>query len=190
MESWFNTKMNSYRGEQYRFKSCCSTWLVVLEIIDGTITNESRSGVIDDKYAHFRGNVFRVIDIVHKFVKDKQISAIKSSYYNEEKRLNYIIGQVVVSDFNHNLNVTASNGIHYFKTYDAAYQYELDKVRNGRLMKWNHHGRKLSEQFFRNNYLHGNYITWYHNGTKRSEQCYQNGVINNIIEWGANGIRY
>jgi antitoxin component YwqK of YwqJK toxin-antitoxin module len=186
MESWLCSKFDKYKDNQYRFKSCCTTWIVVLEAIEGmTITNEQRRNVVHQNFAHFRGNVFKVVDIIHKLAKDKSISSIQSSIHIDDKRLNYTIGETVASDsFDSNLDETHTNGIHYFMTHVAAFHNELEKIKNGRLWAHNHQGTKLDEKIFRNGYQHGLHTTWYHNANKRSEQNFQNGVaIGSEMTW-------
>lgn len=193
MEPWLVDKLSQYKGEKYRFKSCCVTWIVVLEIVDGlTITNEKRRNVVNQNYAHFRGNVFKVVDIIHKLVKDKTIQTINSSTAIVEWKVNYTIGELVSSNtFDHDIDETYTTGIHYYKTPIAAFHAELEKVKNGRLYTWNHQGTKLSEKVFRNGYEHGMRILWHHNGVKYSQQNYQGGVkIGREIKWNPSGKEY
>jgi len=192
MESWLRLKLDQYKDNRYRFKSCGTIWIVVLKAIEGmTITNEQRRNVVQHNFAHFRGNVFKVVDIIHKLTEDKTISSIQSSIRINDKKLNYTIGEIIASDsFNDNIDETYTNGIHYFMSCTAAFHYELEKIKNGRLCAYNHQGTKIEEKIFRNGYQHGLHTTWYHNATKRSEQNYQNGVaIGQVILWRPTGER-
>ena len=58
--------VTKYNDSSYVFKSCSRDWIVVLQKLPDTITNESRS-VVDLNCAKFRANKLFVVDIIHKF---------------------------------------------------------------------------------------------------------------------------
>ena len=88
--------------------------------LNDTITNESRTNVIDHIYAKFRGNQFLVIDIINKFDINKHIGEIQNSTYTHNI-IKYKKGEMVKSNsFDENLNNVCSNGIHYFKSIEPA----------------------------------------------------------------------
>ena len=60
---------------KYVFKSC-GNYIVVLQKLLDTITNESRSDVSNAMYANYRANKLRVILIINKFVPFDTIKEI------------------------------------------------------------------------------------------------------------------
>ena len=125
------------------FKSCQKEWIVILQKINNTITNESRTNVIDHIYAKFRGNHFLVVDIINKFDINKHIDEITNSYYAYDI-INYKKGEIVKSNsFDEDLINVCSNGIHYFKSIEPAFYYEVGglKNKNGIYKEWYDNGQ-------------------------------------------------
>jgi hypothetical protein len=109
----------------YVYKSC-GEYVVILERLLDTITNENRNNIPNEQskpFAKYRGSKFLVKDIFHKFDSTKKVSSISSS--NFENILEYEIGKVIIPDnFDINLEKVCSNGIHYF----LKLEYEIGKI--------------------------------------------------------------
>jgi hypothetical protein len=112
----------------YVYKSCAE-YVVILERLLDTITNENRNTISNEQFkpfAKYRGNKFLVKDIFHKFDSTNKVSSISSS--NFEKKLEYKIGKIIIPDnFDTNLENICSNGIHYFLKLECAFYYSLKK---------------------------------------------------------------
>jgi antitoxin component YwqK of YwqJK toxin-antitoxin module len=144
------------------YKSC-DVWIVVLEILPDTVTNESRSDISNERYAKYRANKLLVIDIVHKVDPSKKINSVQNTYYHE--KVTYTIGGVTqVENFDYNLNTVCSAGIHFFRSYKAAFFYEF----NSNSIE---------------NYT-GNQYSWYNNGNKFCKKSYLNGKgTGQVLKW-------
>ena len=101
------------------FKSCHNCIVVLQKTID-TKTNEKRKGVVNEEFASFRGDIFKVILIFDRHSPLLNFSEIKNSMYGE--KVNYVVGQLVRSDFfDKDIEKICTHGIHYFKTIDPAF---------------------------------------------------------------------
>jgi antitoxin component YwqK of YwqJK toxin-antitoxin module len=171
----------------YVFKSCSINWIVVLKKLQDTKTNESRYNVKNSMYAKFRANKLLVVDIMHKF-NDESIGKITNCSY-EDKTITYKKCKTVeVSDFDENINNICTPGIHYFKSPEAAFYYELINVENGICKKWYENGQLHSEGTFKGNKLNGSCKNWYRNGKLQEECTYKNGKLDGLYrQWYSNG---
>jgi hypothetical protein len=94
-------------------------YIIILQKMGKTLTNESRKNVINPKYAKFRANCLKVILIFNVNDPERQIENIESNYYYPTL---YQKGKEVHADkFDTNLGNICSNGIHYYRTIDAAF---------------------------------------------------------------------
>jgi hypothetical protein len=122
----------------YVYKSC-GEYVVILERLLDTITNENRNNIPNEQskpFAKYRGNKFLVKDIFHKFNSTKKVSSISSSNFNQNK-LEYEIGKIIIpDDFDTDLEKVCSNGIHYFLKLERAFYYSLQKIQNGEYLEW------------------------------------------------------
>lgn len=122
------------------FKSC-SDYIVVLTKLPETYTNDSRSS--DNKtYAQCRGDKFLVNDIINKFEVSKKRDRIQNSCY-AKKQIWYIVGEIVqADDYDKYVQNISSRGIHYFKTIEQAFYWELGKIPtySGDWIMWHHDG--------------------------------------------------
>jgi hypothetical protein len=111
----------------YVFLSHEYDWILVLEKVDNTRTNENRKTVcdpevVDDNYVMYTGDQFLIVDIVHKFDSRKiwtDLEAIKRNHL------------IKSSTYEHDLK----DGIHYFKSYLPAFFYGLREL-NGTHLSW------------------------------------------------------
>lgn len=169
--------------ESYVYKLCKNSdennWLIVLQKLQDTITNEDRKNVINSDFAKHRANKLKVIEITN--INDASIKRTsivnKFSLNNITKTLVYSVGEIVESDsFDENHDEIYSNGIHYFKTLAGAYFYRFTpKNYSGLWLEWFNNGEKYSEGFYLNGERTGNWIYWHRNGQKLEEGTYVNG---------------
>lgn len=104
---------NQYDNYFYVFTSCQKKWIIILEKIKDTMTDESRDDIFDFEYAKFRGNKFKVIKIINKFDINKELNEITNSY--DESTINYKVNEIAEGIFfDGDLNIVYSYGIHYF----------------------------------------------------------------------------
>lgn len=194
-------KCASYIGnDQYVYKKCSNDMIVVLKKTDKTITNETRSSVIDPKYAKFRGNVFEVVHIFNAFNCDNEYTEASSCY---EKDFHYKLGHIVeVKNLDHIAGNICSTGIHYFKDIRGAYYYDssppagftgqwfvyydngqtwyeynyVNGKLEGKFIEWSANGQMLIKRNFEDNKLKGESIVWDATGRVTSKLNYINGI--------------
>ena len=165
-----------YPEGKYLYKSCDKKWIVVLETISGSITNQTRLTVDypTRKFAKFRSNKLKVIDIIDKFDHTKTINSVKNSVYTEKAKIEYVKGTIVESDsFDMDLITVCSNGIHFFESVEPAFYYELDdRNYTGHYKSWHDDGQKWQEGDYLDGKRTGHWISWYSNGQKKEEGDY------------------
>jgi Family of unknown function (DUF5758) len=178
------------------YKSC-GKWIVILQILEDTIIN-TRSDIVDSLYAKYRANKLLVFNIVHKLHSNKTTNSVQNTSY--VKKITYTVGEIVyVPDFDQNLDIVCSTGIHFFYSYKAAYYYEpvigvnkrykwfdngcknykgkyLDGARSGLWLEWHDNGNKKYEGNFLNGKETGSYTAWYKNGQMKCLGKFSNGL--------------
>ena len=165
--------VDRYIDPSYVFKSCSRDWIVVLQKLPDTITNESRF-VVDADCAKFRANKLQVVDIIHKFDQTTRDSICNSVY--EDKQIVYKKGEIIeVEDFDKNLNEVCAAGIHYYKTMKVAFYLELEIVRDGEWSCWYRTGQVKSNGSYKDGKEEGEWIFWYENGQMKSKGIYKDG---------------
>jgi len=106
---------------------------------------------------------------------------------------NYRVGEIVKPNFyGKYIHKICSNGIHYFKTKEAALSWFYDQddqnFPDGKWTEWRENGQKSSEGTFKNGNCDGIYICWDRNGQKQTEGTYKNGKLEGkLIYWHENG---
>jgi antitoxin component YwqK of YwqJK toxin-antitoxin module len=163
----------------YVYKSCAE-YIVILERLSDTITNENRNNITNKEYksfAKYRGNKFLVKDIFHKFDYTNKVSSISSS--NFEHKLEYKIGKIIIPDnFDTNLEKVCSNGIHYFLKLECAFYYSLNKIQNGEYLEWYENGQQYIKCTYTDGKLNGEYLEWYENGQQYKKCTYTDNERN------------
>lgn len=195
---------------KYVYKKCINhtnkntQYLVILEKLDDTITNENREYVANTFYATFRADKLKVVAIIDTNEFSNTKSCILSSFRINYKCVVtiYEVGEIVYPDyFDPDINNLYSNGIHYFKTIEPAYYYNryfqenytgLHRcwTDNGSLIcegqylnglrseTWTHYysdGKKLSEGSYLESEESGKWFSWYNNGITESVGEYLEG---------------
>jgi antitoxin component YwqK of YwqJK toxin-antitoxin module len=158
------------------YKSCGKEWIIVLEKLIDTITNETRDSVVDKKYSKYRANKLKVLEIKNKY-SDEKISELENSVY-EEKKLIYKVGEIVeVDDYdNFEYNICAP-GIHYFLNEECAYYYEVGDNYTGDYHEWNEDGTKFIECFYKNGKKDGKYTEFFRSGQIKKDCSYKNDEL-------------
>ncbi len=194
-----------------RYKACRKS-IVTLELLDDTINNEKRDGIVNYKYAKFRCDKVKVISITEVKTGEK----INSDISIFDENFLYNLGNVIANYFNENLNEVCTRGIHYFKTKEAAlswfYTQKNQKIPDGKWIKYHENGRKRREGTYKDGKLdgkwlgwhenghkffdgtdkdgkfNGKWIYWWDNGQKRSEGTYKDGKLDGkLVDWYSNG---
>lgn len=106
------------------FKSCGKIWIVVLEKLDTTRTTEKRN-VHDKKYAKFRGDKFKVLNIINKIDPSVTINTVENSIF-KDKTIKYVKNEIIETEFDDDLNNVCSKGIHYYVSIEPAFSLEFD----------------------------------------------------------------
>lgn len=170
---------DEYKDEKYVYKKCndeynnsSREWLVVLEKLPETKTNEERVNVIDKNCAKFRGDKFKVVKIIN--VNDSTIQKTKIVNSFEGHKVTYEVNGIVRAEkFNQNINIVCSSGIHYFKTIPPAYFFaEIPNNFTGIFCSWYENGTKQLEGEYVDGKPLGKYTYWDEDGTKMCEGMY------------------
>jgi antitoxin component YwqK of YwqJK toxin-antitoxin module len=201
MLDYLKTEYKQYIDDpMHVYKSCDDTWLVIMRKLLDTITNEGRDNVEDANYAKFRANKLKVIKIIN-LTDGSLINSIENRF--DHSSVTYAIDTIVFPNrYDMDKNKICTNGIHYFKTLDAAFYYQvslynqpnftgvwrsfhdngnifteemyINGLLNGPFTEWNVYGIKTCEGEHLNDNKENNWISWYNDGTKHSEGNYVN----------------
>jgi antitoxin component YwqK of YwqJK toxin-antitoxin module len=173
--------------EGYVFKSCSTDWIVVLQKLPDTKTNESRSGIKDSMYAKVRANKLLVVDIVHKLTGQITNEIVNSVH--SDKIITYKTNEVIeASDFDNNLDEICSTGIHYFKSVESAFYYETPDDYRGQHKCWYDNGNLIGTCWVVNGKSDGPCTTWYKNGQLHRKYTFKNGILDGPFkEWYGSG---
>jgi antitoxin component YwqK of YwqJK toxin-antitoxin module len=195
--------------DKYVYKSCNNTYdhnkyFVVLEKITTnaenkgnediiTITNETRKGVVCEKYAKFRANRLKVIRIFN-FEDLTECNMITNEYsvFPSIKTIYYVKHIAECDEFTEDLDVVCGGGIHYFKSIIAAYFYNsLNTFGNfsGIWLQWHENGILKSKEQLLNNTLNGQCEIWNKKGIiKRTGQYLNGGKDGKFIDFNDVGV--
>lgn len=146
------------------YKSC-HPYIVTLQKLRDTITNEERQDIFDSFNAKYRANKLKVISIKHKLTNE-EINSVETTYY-EYKKLKYIKDTIVVEkNFNDDLKDPYGEGIYYYKNREIAYFLEIEKFNNytGICKLWHTNGKLYWQCNYKTGKLDGMERQWYENG--------------------------
>ena len=185
LEEYINDK-------KYVYKTC-GDFIVVLEKLEETITNENRSNVSqigDDKlYAKYRANKLLVKKIINKYDLTK-CEKVMSSGICCLIKIEYKINEYVYPNkFDDNLEEVCSFGIHYFLNLKRAFYYGIEMENmTGEYLDWCDSG-ELSEKYnYVDGKINGEYLVWFWNGQMREKCNYVDGKLNGeFLSWYDNG---
>lgn len=153
---------------KYVFKSCYNKtkktqyperkWLVVMEKLSSTITNEDRESLKDARFAKFRANELKVVKIINMTKPGFAKTKIRN-YYEDDITI-YEVGEIVKpNSYDIYKNEVCSNGIHYFKTLMPAYFYGYKK--SAKFYEWYDDGNICIVGQYKNNIKTGEWRYYY-----------------------------
>lgn len=166
------------------YKACQSS-IVTLKLLPDSVTNESRSNVYDPNFAKFRTNKAEVVSIENLFTGN----AMDSDRSLSLGSFKYEVGKIVETEFNSNLNIVCTSGIHYFKTCEAAKCYGLCAWSRSNVEYYDN-GAKCREYAWKEGKYLGYCKRWHDNGSLALESLYNNdGKLEGLYqEFNRNGI--
>lgn len=182
-------------GSNIAFKLCHGTHLIFMEKLPDTITNEDRRYVFDMSCAKFRANKLRVRLIVNITNLDDVSNLVINTYadYNTHSTVCYQTNRIVEpDDFDNNIEVVCSSGIHYFKSIEPAFNYNRDYLNeidglNCVWKQWHDNGDPMKEIRIVNGVADGIYREWFANGILKLEYNYVDGKLEGVQkEWHHN----
>ena len=195
MNPKIKTFLERYQKDGLVFKSC-DTYIVALQKLKDTITNEDRK-VHNKNRAIYRGNKFRVIDIVSKVdlaftlthdEEKKEITEVNSDFTDN---FVYIKNEIVeCKNYKNTKNVYAP-GIHYYTLWSSAFYHNLYKVLldkkyeniyTGKDCEWYDDGKLMCESNILNGQNHGIEECWHENGNLRSIETWKNGKKDGVTK--------
>lgn len=150
---------------RYVYKKCRDDYMVILKKPLDIMTNENRKSVKNPLFAKFRADKLDVMLIFNTIEPTKTITIAYSIFDCDFK---YDVGKQISETYDTNDEIICGQGIHYFKTIEAAFYYEL------------------STTILENNY--GRYIKCHDNGN--INYCVKYGYMLNCWtreEWDENG---
>ena len=156
----------------------CKNSIVTLELLPDSLTNEDRTGVVNSDFAKFRTNKAKVISIVNPETKEQ----LDRDYSMYDPTFVYTVGEVIICEFDSNINKVCSSGIHYFKTYEASlsWYYNYRKPYTDRkYIGYHDSGQKSYEHSYKDGVREGKQEAWYENGQKQYEDYYKEGWYEN-----------
>lgn len=170
--------------------------VVTLEIPDDAKTNITRDDIVDKRYAKYRCDKAKVIDI--EDCLGRKYSMAFSRFYRGYPSSKYILGEVITEkNYNEDVNVVCGEGIHFFIDKDVAFLYGLDSTirryyedrkLHGEYKEWWDNGQLMIQGYYTNGKLHGEYKTWWDNGQLDTQCMYSNGLrTGEYTSWHKNG---
>ncbi len=156
------------------YKACANS-IVTLELLPDSLTNENRSDVTNSDFAKFRTNKAKVVSIVNPETKEWLAEDCSNHY----PLFVYKVGEVIETKYDSDINKVCSWGIHYFKTYVAAFGwYHIGRPgTNGKQIVYHDDGQKAYEYNFKDGQPEGKQEVWYENGQKEYKQYYKDGQL-------------
>jgi antitoxin component YwqK of YwqJK toxin-antitoxin module len=152
--------------------------IITLEIPEDALTNMNRKDVVDVAFAKHRTNKAKVISI--EDLDGNTFNKATSSHY-KNKSLVYEVGKTVyVDDFDTNIDLICSSGIHYFLDKELAKMYDYKwfiahTVLNGPHRIYYDNGRLYVNAEYKDGILHGKKIMYNINGGIMSDYNYVDG---------------
>lgn len=152
------------KNSEYVYK-LCEQYLIVLEKVHDTVTNENRKNVrsVNTNRARFRANkllVRQIIDVKTGKMIDSFTNMVWNSHnhYGSYWSVTYTVNECVESSngFDPVLENVCAPGIHYFKNIISALAYKIpDSDYAGRWIYWGSNGQKKIVGM----YTHGTLLT-------------------------------
>ena len=179
-------KLDEYQKAGCLFKSC-EQYIVVLQKLDDTITNESRE-VFDKTRAKYRGNKFMVLDIINKYEDEDEeeggeatISCVTSDYSSKFVYRKNEIAEC--EDYNQDNKIVCCSGIHFYLDWTTAFHHNLVRFKmnnfnyTGKYYEWFDDGRLKFESYYIAGKKNGEEKEWHSTGVLRSHFNYLNDKL-------------
>lgn len=173
-----------YINSKYLYKKCIDCedqdksriWLIILEKLIDSKTNEKRKNVANKKYAKFRANKLNIVEIIN--INSPDITKTQITHKCGDSKVIYKVGSTICSShYDENIEHVRTNGVHYFKTIDCAYFYkDIPIDHSGPIYNWYNDGRKAYEGYYLEGIKTGKWIFWYGNGDVKCQGEYKNGL--------------
>lgn len=162
------------------YKSCREKYIVVMEKLHDTQTNENRADVVNKNTAKFRASKLNVLLIINLLDGTTDKTNIVSIFWGVDKQrtTRYTVGSIVEPNYyDQNIDVVCSNGIHYFRSLEPAYFYGM----------WTHFYGVSSIPMSMSKYT-GVYKQWHDNGAQGVQCTIVDGKWNGLCEkWFKDG---
>ena len=150
-------------------------WIIIMKKIRTTLTNESKSGVVDRSYAKFRANVLKVVAIVNVNGVDA-LDRIVCQHIDDSNKYHLPMIENIIYRVGETVNADYFDTIEYFNTIEPAfYNRSVPKKWTGVWYHWNQFGRLIDRTTFKNGIMDGKITVWYDNGVKMYEGYCDNG---------------
>ena len=132
--------------------------IITLEIPADAKTNLHRSNIVDSEKAKYRSNKVKVLKIEDN--RRKEYMTAVSICINDRK-IEYVVGEVIETKFDNNIDNVCSSGIHFFLDKEVAKNYMLEKIENGVLISYHDNGSVEKEESYLNGDLFRLTRYWY-----------------------------
>ncbi len=161
-------------NNKYVFKKCSDYIVILRKPISKFKSNEERKNIVDKNFAKFRGNAFIVEDIIH-YKTRKHFKFISHCPLRLSPVL-YMVGRWVEPDnFDDDLELVCTHGIHYYLTLEAAFYHGLNQIKTGTTFGWYSNGSKSYEYNFKDGKKDGFQMEWCRNGSVLLHSLYNKG---------------
>lgn len=163
------------------YKSC-RNYIIYLQKLPDTITNEGRNGIKNAQYATYGGNKFLVTKIKHK-ITDLCISELKTTDYYDTRL--YKVGcEIIDPNFNPNVHYSLyfCNAIHYVKDETYAKNYEVCDWFSGISVRYDYDGIMVSEEECKDGKLNGKSKQYSNTGVLIVEREYKDGKLDGMFK--------
>lgn len=129
-------------------------YLVIMNYSEGTKNNEGRN-VFNFNFARYRANKLLVIDIIDIYDTSRKKEFIINAITGREYKINHICW---CDKFDYDdITQVRGRGIYYFRTCESAF-YNARQIENGKYIRCDDDGRKLSEGYYKNGKKDGQWI--------------------------------
>lgn len=194
-----NLVYNKYfNNSTYIFQLVENIWIIIMEKVIDTQTNEKYNKVVNDKFAKFCANKLKII-LIFNIYEPEQTTDIIVIIHNKYI-YKYIVDEITTIDnYEININNVYSYGIHYYKTFVAALNFSKlsDKCKQylttnytGYNTYWYDNGQIEGYEKYINGQLIELWTYWYHNGQISKHEKYLEGVrTGTATYWYANNIK-
>ena len=171
-------KIDKEKMDTGKIYKACRDSIVTMEFLPDSVNNESRTGVYDSRYAKFRTDKVKVIDIVDPVSKVRLIDAVSLS----DESFVYTVGEVVATNYDEHINKVCTSGIHYFKTFEAALSwfYEFHGSRpDGTYREFTESGRTYRTFTIKNGQVY--------DSISKNGYCYRDRAEIDCVDYYSNG---